>query len=1856
MKRYCYAFFFSACLFSFHSLKVDASHSMGSDITYRCLGGLTYEITLSFYRDCAGVPADAQAYMDITSTCYGNYYAIIDQVPGTGTEISPVCPGDVSTCNGGTFTGIQEYIYRGVITLPGPCADWTFSYNLCCRNAAITNISNPAGTMMYVFAVLNNTITPCNNSPVFSNRPVPFACLGQQFCFNHGAYDPDGDSLAFAMYTPFDSPGLPVSYVAPFNPVQVLSSSPPISFDPQTGDICMTPTNLEVTVMAVLVSEYRNGVLIGQVERDIQVTVINCNNQLPSVTGIDGTSNFSQTVCADAPTCFTLFSTDPDAAQNTTINWDYSIPGATFTIQPGQRESAVFCWTPSQSDISPNPHCFTVSVNDDNCPYIGTQIFSYCITVTGATANAGPDRSACLGQTATLNASGGGTYSWSPGGGTGAALTVTPTSTTSYTVTVTDANGCTATDVALVTITPPPNTPISTQDVMCNGGSDGSATVSPSGGNSPYTYSWLPGGGNAATATGLSTGNYTVTVTDATGCSATASATINEPPPMNISSSVTPASCGGGNDGTATVTAGGGQPAYSYSWAPFGGNGATATGLSAGTYTVTVTDANGCTGTGLATVTGPGAIALIATADSASCFGTSTGSATVNASGGTAGYSYTWSPAGGTGAVASNLAAGNYTVTVTDANGCSASSTVAVPEPLLLQAGISATDVLCNGGTSGIASVTVNGGTPAYNFVWSPVSGNDSILSGLPAGTYTVDITDLNGCTTNASITILEPAGLSISVTTDSARCQGDASGTATAMVTGGTNGYSYLWSPGGNTNSVAANLMAGTYSVTVTDANGCSISGNTTIYEPPAMILSTTSDSASCYNTATGSATASAAGGVPGYTWSWLPGGFQSATPTGLSAGTYTVTVTDSYGCTGTSSVTIDQPDDIILNTATTPALCYGDQNGTASVSAGGGIPGYTYLWSPSGGILSAAGNLSAGNYTVTVTDQQGCSRQGNVTVTQPAAIQLQTSSTATLCFGSSDGVATVSVSGGTPSFSYLWSPTGNTSASATGLATGNYSVLVTDANGCTTSAGTMVNQPPALSLSGSTTAATCGLTDGTATVVAGGGTPGYSYQWQPSGGNNPVAGGLGTGQYHVLVTDANGCQDTLYLSVPSTNGPSSTAAVTGNVSCYGGSDGSASVAINSGAGPFTVNWSPSGGSALTASGLAAGTYSVTVADVNGCTDVNTVTITQPSVLTTVMSANPVSCFGFSNGSASVTAGGGIAPYTYSWNPVPGSSFSLQNLASGTYSVTITDSHGCTRLSSVTVGSPPAIQMQLQSVPASCFGLNDGTAAALVSGGVPGYSYQWSPSGGNQTVASGLFSGWYQLTVTDTLGCHRADSVYVDQPDELQPIMTATGVSCYGLSDGQAGVTVSGGTPGYSYNWSPGGAVTAQINSLAYGTYTVTITDHQGCSTSSSVTVNNAAPINLTVSGPDTVCTGQPASLLVGISGGTAPFQYFWNNGLSDSLITVNPVNTTVYSVYVMDANHCTTSPDSLTVAIFPPLQIITTGSTQLCAGTPTQIAASASGGNGGPYYFTWNDSAITGSSASVTPWSDTTFIATVSDGCSPPVSGAVQILVLPSPIVDFLPHEISGCTPVEVNFANYTVTPAGSSWAWNLDDNTLSNDSSPSHTYTRPGTYDISLTVASPEGCTSSLLVQDAVTVYGYPDADFLVSDNNVTVFNPTITFTDYSSGAHSWFWDLGDGTTDTGVTAITHQYQDSGYYTIRLIVSGEGGCMDTTYATVHVEEVFTLYIPNTFTPNGDGINDGFIAYGHGISRYDMWIMDRWGRKIFHSESMDQPWDGSYYGNNTICQNDVYEYIIEVHDFNQKKHRYIGHVNLVK
>ncbi|MBI3509209.1 MAG: gliding motility-associated C-terminal domain-containing protein [Bacteroidetes bacterium] len=499
-------------------------------------------------------------------------------------------------------------------------------------------------------------------------------------------------------------------------------------------------------------------------------------------------------------------------------------------------------------------------------------------------------------------------------------------------------------------------------------------------------------------------------------------------------------------DGTATVTP---SPAgsYTYSWTPGGQTTQTATGLCPGSYTVTVTGTC-ATATQVVTVTSNGNLSGSAAVTNIPCANGNNGSITVTPSGGTGPYTYAWTPNVGSGATVGGLAAGTYTCTVTDANGCTFNQVSMITQPAALSSTSSNTSPACNGQATGTASVTVSGGTPAYTYSWSPSGGSGAGAINLPAGNYSVTVVDANGCVITQTLAITEPPALTLSMTAVPAGCNGQ--GSATATVGGGTPGYTYSWSSGG-TAATEPNLNPGTYTVTITDANGCTIIDSATITSSTPITIAASQTDLSCFAGNNGSATATPSGGTGPYTYSWSPSGGNAQTANNLAAGQYTCTITDAAGCTATQTFTITSP--TALNTTATSVneSCFGQSIGSGTVNVSGGTGPYVYAWTPSGGNAATASNLAAGTYTVTASDANGCIITQTVQVTQPTLLTVAMTPDSS-CAG---GPVTLNSSGGggTGPYTYSWSNGANTASTTFNLlASTTLTVIVTDANGCTT------------------------------------------------------------------------------------------------------------------------------------------------------------------------------------------------------------------------------------------------------------------------------------------------------------------------------------------------------------------------------------------------------------------------------------------------------------------------------------------------------------------------------------------------------------------------------------------------------------------------------------------------------------------------------------------------------------------------------------------------------------------------------------------------------------------------------------
>jgi hypothetical protein len=609
--------------------------------------------------------------------------------------------------------------------------------------------------------------------------------------------------------------------------------------------------------------------------------------------------------------------------------------------------------------------------------------------------------------------------------------------------------------------------------------------------------------------------------------------------------------------------------------------------------------------------------------------------------------------------------------------------------------------VKCIGSQDGNATVlSVAGGIGPFTYQWSDATSQTTqTADGLKPGSYQVTVHDTQGCIGTGSASVANAVPLSLITSHTDAQCGNIADGTATVEAAGGVAPYSYLWNdPASQTSKTANNLAAGTYKVTVTDANGCTSIATETVQAPMQAIVLTSATNAACHGAANGSVSVSIQNGNPAdfdYLWS-DPAASTNIVVTGLTAGTYTVTVTDDNGCMEIATATISQPSALSLSLESKPASCSDSSDGSATVIATGGTPqgngNYQYKWSAAGNpAVAVLDDVSAGSYLVTVTDANGCSATGSIGIDAPVALSVQVSGTPVTCFGSANGSATASASGGTAPFAYQWNVPGTNSQSVlNNLPPANYIVTVTDSHGCSATAQTSITEPGALSLTLTKTDVICDddNTGNASPEVSGGITP-YQYNWNTGAGTANL-NSLTKGTYSLTVTDANGCTVSKQVTIVATTTLSSSVAAT-NAKCSNSSDGVATATANGGTAPYSYAWN-NGASGAVASNLAAGSYKVTITDAEGCTVQNTVQIGAPSQLTCqTQLVSAISTFGGSNGGASVSANGGIAPYTYNW--ASGSTNqTASNLSAGTQNVTVTDNNGCTCVTQITMSNPSKI------------------------------------------------------------------------------------------------------------------------------------------------------------------------------------------------------------------------------------------------------------------------------------------------------------------------------------------------------------------------------------------------------------------------------------------------------------------------------------------------------------------------------------------------------------------------------------
>lgn len=1354
------------------------------------------------------------------------------------------------------------------------------------------------------------------------------------------------------------------------------------------------------------------------------------------------------------------------------------------------------------------------------------------------------------------------TISWSNNATTSS---ITNLSAGTYTVTVEDNEGCIETQSYTITNSVG-NLAISGTNITnetCGNGL-GAINITVSGGALPYSYLWS---NNATTEdiSNLSAGNYSVDITDGNGCTMTQSITVsnNAGTLAQTYGNAADEFCGDAS-GSIDITITGGNTPYDYSWT----NGATTQdliGISAGTYQCTITDDDGCMiSTPVYTVNNQsGGLTLNNVDIDNEICGNSQGEILVSLSGGAVPYSYSWS----TGATTSSLTGltdGNYSCTITDNNGCSVSTgnlTVLDESGTLQVVSVVVTDEICGNGNGNI-NLTTTGGNVPVSYLWNNNSTSQD-LNNLSAGSYTCTVSDAAGCTTTANAFVQNDAGtLQIDNMIVTNETCGNGSGAVDLMISGNSGAVTYNWSNSASTQDISS-LSAGNYSVTVTDATGCTANGNTVVNNNTSGFMVTVDavTNESCGNS-NGAINVTVSGGTSPYNYSWS----NSATTEDLSsivAGTYTLTVTDNAGCeVSTSTVTVNNNSGTlaISNAVVTNETC-NNNTGSINITVNGGNLPYTFAWSNSA-TTEDISSLTNGNYTVTVTDNNGCSVTGNYSVNDAAGTLTITSALVTdATCGNNNGGINISVSGGSGSYTYSWS-NGPTTQDISNVAAGNYSVTVNDGAGCTlVSSSYTVNASSGnfQLVSLNTIDAVCGNNGGSVGVTYSGAQAPITYSWS-NGATTEDISSLTSGVYTSVATDNNGCQVT--LSAVINNDPGSLAlgnpTIT-NETC-GNANGAINISVGGGSGTYTYLWS-NGATSEDISSLTGGNYTVIVNDGNGCTTNQTYTISGAggTPVITGFTINDEIC-GQGNGSATVNVSGGTGPYSYDWNAAPccqytltmeggaptgWSSAKVEVYLNGTLYGQFNNTGTSTTVNiPVCTGDSLALGYIPGGTSQKFYYLYDVSGNLLFSDGPfpplgPSYNTIVNCAAGSSgSTNSNLSAGNYDVTVTDANGCSVTGTAVVGSSPGTFAISNAVVTDANCGAPGSINISITGGTNPITYSWS-NGQTSQDINNLTAGNYTVNITNGNGCTATETYTINNIT--NGTIVS-DTVivnelCNDGTGSIDITVTGGPSPYTFVWSNGSATE--DISGLNAGTYSVEITDDLGCSMTETYILISNSTNTSVASSITTDENCGDSSGTIDISVTGSASPFTFSWTTGAST---EDVSGLSAGMYDVTITDaaGCSV--------------IQSFTINNITNGLSASETFTNESCSGFGGTI-----DLTISGGVSP---------YDISWSTSDTTEDLSNLIAG----TYTYT-----ITDSTGCILNGSVTI----------------GTTVANITIsninINDDFCDNGNGSINISVTGTGGPFSYQWSSGQTSQDINnlnqgTYIVEIFDQNGCSISDTF------------------------------------------------------------------------
>ena len=867
-------------------------------------------------------------------------------------------------------------------------------------------------------------------------------------------------------------------------------------------------------------------------------------------------------------------------------------------------------------------------------------------------------------------------------------------------------------------------------------------------------------------------------MTDENNCSTTEAITIDEPAELTLANAtVDHPDCLGATDGSLQVVAQGGSGNYTYTLGQETNTTGVFANLGAGNYAVQIADGNNCNFTENIVLEDPTPISVEnEIINNPDCFGDASGSIQVNAVGGTGSLTYTLGDETNTSGNFENLAAGDYTVVISDENNCSDSLPFSIEAPQAITLDIASfTNASCFGEADGSVQLSSTGGSGTISFSLNGETNTTGLFEGLNAGDYQVQATDANACTENIPISIEEPEILNgILVKLDNVSCNGEGNGSISVTAEGGTTDYQYELNGEVNDNGLFFNMDVGSYSVLITDANGCETTLDLTIGEPEPLEVDVQMTALNDCNGDTAAAfQANAVGGNGMYTYSLDGETNTTGSFTNLAAGDYELLVEDQSGCTTLSMVMVGEPTPIQVNTIETESIeCAGDANAVLTVNASGGSGEYTYFLNGQNSVGGIFTDLAAGTYDLLVIDGDGCQQTDMVTIEEPSPITSGYNEVLpVLCKDGTDAVIQLFAEGGNENYTYSLGAETNNTGVFENVGAGTYEALISDDNGCTVSMQVLIEEPDALLLNVlNIDPVLCnGDATSTASFEGQGGTGPYNFLLNNVMSDDGTFNNLTAGNYMLVLLDANNCTTSYSFELTQPEAITSDFVVEDNL-CFGDELGSVVATATGGTGGLIYQLGDQTNMDGSFENLSAGNYTAIITDENNCEFTEELTISEPEELVLDWELiTSLQCFGDSNASGSLLANGGTGEYLYQINDgVVTDNPSIEGLGAGDYTANVSDENACVTTTNFTIDEPLEIELEVTDI-INDTGSENGSFTVIPTNGNPPYMYSVN---GAEFVSSNIFlnlpAGDYFVVVQDAAGCEVTITVTINLIDQV--------------------------------------------------------------------------------------------------------------------------------------------------------------------------------------------------------------------------------------------------------------------------------------------------------------------------------------------------------------------------------------------------------------------------------------------------------------------------------------------------------